>query len=221
MAASIGFVLGRAEATRAVLESLVGTWVWEDKTVEGWAADLTAVRAKQAQVEGLDQDVDRARADVEAAIKDLSSRTGHGLGMARAKYRKDPVTLGALSGLDAKVESRQDAIDDAVAWEEAWAKLPDPDWTPSPTNTRAAFSALRQAAAAKLEALNTLVAEERKARKELNQLVGELWEDCIAWYQAACLVFPDGTPEGRAIRAGIPTMTAASAAAPAAPTTAQ
>jgi len=197
-------VIGRAEATRAVQQSLAEKWVWQDKTGDGWATDLAAVQAKQARLLGLEQDAARARAEADAAVKDLHNRTVQGLGMARARYRKDPATLGALAAVDAKMESRQDALNDALAWETAWANVPEADWDPTPTNTRAAFAALRQAAQAKVQALNDLVADERQVRKEFNQLVGELWEDCIAWYEAACLVFPADTPEGQALRAGVP-----------------
>ncbi|NCO40178.1 MAG: hypothetical protein CO096_01350 [Armatimonadetes bacterium CG_4_9_14_3_um_filter_66_14] len=89
MSMGIGFILGRAEATRAVQESMAGKWVWDEKTAEGWAADLAAVRAQQAQLTGLEQDAGRARADVDATLRDVYARTVQGLGMARAKYRND------------------------------------------------------------------------------------------------------------------------------------
>jgi hypothetical protein len=44
----------------------------------------------------------------------------------------------------------------------------------------AAFTALRQAAAAKVEALEAHQADARKARREQSELAGHLWEDCVA-----------------------------------------
>ena len=76
--------------------------------------------------------------------------------------------------------------------------------SPAHSNTRAAFTALRRAAVAKVETLEALQADVRKARREFNEAAGHLWEDCVAWYRAACLVFPEYTPEGQMIR-GIPT----------------
>jgi len=47
MSISTGFIVGRAQATKAVQERLAGAWVWEDKTVAGWQNDLTAPQAKE------------------------------------------------------------------------------------------------------------------------------------------------------------------------------
>jgi len=51
----------------------------------------------------------------------------------------------------------------------------------------------------------------RKARREQSELAGHLWEDCVAWYRSACLVFPEPTPEGQMIR-GLPTAPSSTAA---------
>ena len=212
MSISTGFIVGRAQATKAVQERLAGAWVWEDKTVAGWQNDLTAPQAKEAQLEGADMDLNRARASADAALDELHGLTAQGLGMARAKYRNDPETLGLLKGLDAEGDGRRDVLDDALAWEVAWQRLPDADWSPTPTNTRAAFTALRQAAAAKAESLEAHQADARKARREQSELAGHLWEDCVVWYRSACLVFPEPTPEGQMIR-GLPTEPRSGAAA--------
>ena len=45
-----------------------------------------------------------------------------------------------------------------------------------------------------------LQADVRKARREYNEALGHLWEDCVAWYQSACLVFAEAPPEGQMIR---------------------
>jgi DNA repair exonuclease SbcCD ATPase subunit len=186
--------------TVATLEELAPKWTWQEKSLDDLKAEVAAARAKEEVLTGLEQDLAVARAETDAALESLHQATVQGLGMARAKYRRHPTAAASLKSLAAKGGNRREILTEAVAWEKAWERLPDADWDPTPTNTRIAFAALRQSAAAELDALESSIAEERNARHELNQMLGDLYQDCVECYAAACLVFPEETPEGKLVR---------------------
>jgi hypothetical protein len=199
-----GLITGRAEATNAVQQHLAETWVWEGKPAAQWATDLAALHANEAQLRGLEADLNQARTSTDAASAELHEMNVQALAMLRAKYRRDPDTVGLLKGLDAVGDSRREILSDCADLETVWGRLPENAATLTPTLSRSSFAAIRAAALAKVESLEGFLADVRKVRKEYNDLLAELWEDCVDFYAAACARFPEETPEGRMIR-GIPT----------------
>ena len=216
MPVSAGLITGRAEATNAVQQHLAETWVWEGKPAAQWATDLTSVRSKEAQLRGLEADLNQARTSTDAASAELHERNVQALAMLRAKYRRDPDTVGLLKGPDAVGDGRREILSDCADLETVWGRLPENAATLTPTLSRSSFAAARAAGQAKVEALEGLLAAGRKARKEYHDTLAELWEDCVDFYAAACARFPEDTPEGRMIR-GIPTTPSAPSPAPSEP----
>ncbi|NCO36320.1 MAG: hypothetical protein AUJ92_15300 [Armatimonadetes bacterium CG2_30_59_28] len=56
-----------------------------------------------------------------------------------------------------------------------------------------------------LAAFTALLTRERQCRTEFNDMIGNAWQDCVAWYMSALKVFPEDTPEGQNLRVSIPT----------------
>jgi len=71
---------------------------------------------------------------------------------------------------------------------------------PTPVNTKQGFTAARTLGQQKMDALNTAIAAERADRRKLNDMLTELYQDCLDWYNDACLMFKEDTPEGLLIR---------------------
>jgi len=127
-----------------------------------------------------------------------------GVKMARTLYRHDPIVLESLQALETDGGGRQEIVNEARAWLKAWERLPDADWTPLPSMTKVNFSALLEDAETKVKALVTATADDREARRDFNQMLVDLWADCVDWYLDATAVFPEETPDGQLVRAILP-----------------
>jgi hypothetical protein len=115
--------------------------------------------------------------------------------------------LALLAHLKAGGDSRSATLQEALDWEKAWDTLPDADWNPTVANTRAAFRTLRLAAQTGLEEMTGAQKAWRKLKEDFNQAAGELYENCVAWYAAACAVFSEETATGRLVRGVVPAST--------------
>jgi len=127
MVLTVGFVKARLRATESFQRTVAAIWVWAEKTLAQWAADLVAFPAKELLLKGFLQDLAVKRGSVDARLEHLHNLTVLGLQMARAKYRRNPAILASLKGLDSTDSGRQDIIDDATAWHLAWQRLPEDD----------------------------------------------------------------------------------------------
>ncbi|MBI3921674.1 MAG: hypothetical protein HY318_09675 [Armatimonadetes bacterium] len=207
MVLTAGFVKARLRATEAFQRLMAAAWVWAEKTVAQWATDVTTYDAKELAVTDAAQDLLKQRGKADARLVKLHDQTVLCLGMARAKYRRNPEILGWLKHLDSESTGRQDTLNDATAWLAAWKKLPQADQATVCTTTIADFTALLTEAETEFKALKDVETLSRKARSEFAHFVGEMWQDCVEWYMVALLVFPEETPEGVNLRATIPTAT--------------
>ncbi|NCO35563.1 MAG: hypothetical protein GW893_17085, partial [Armatimonadetes bacterium] len=106
-----------------------------------------------------------------------------------------PDRAGILQALETDGGGRQEIVNEARAWLKAWERLPDADWTPLPSMTKVNFSALLEDAETKVKALVTATADDREARRDFNQMLVDLWADCVDWYLDATAVFPEETPD--------------------------
>jgi hypothetical protein len=187
--------------TVATGERLAASWVWQRKPLVQMTADSMAARAQRDALAGKDRDLQMARVMADLALDGLHDQTVLAVRMARNLYRHDEIVLGSLTTLSADGKSRQDTLNEALAWLKAWERLPDADWTPLPAVTQESFAALLTDAETKHRALATAMAEEREARRDFNQVLADLWTDCVDWYADATVVFPEGTPDGQLVRA--------------------
>lgn len=194
----------RAQATRDAQSNIAATWVWDEKTVVQWNTALTAIDAKKVATSDLEADMLAKRATYQNTIVLLHDRTVEGLGMARVKWRKDEAKRAILSSLSAAGGGRETIQTQAQSWESAWEKF-DAAWTPSTTNTIAAFRTLITDSNTQEDAYKKAHTDWRSSAEELQVLADALWDDCVAWYEAATTLFKEGTAIGDMIRGTIPT----------------
>jgi hypothetical protein len=202
--ASLEAAILRGQATRDAQTAIAATWVWDEKTVAQWNTELTAINTKKVAVSDLEGDMLAKRATYDNGIALLHDRTVEGLGMARVKWRKDEAKKHILSKLSAVGGGRETVQEEAQAWESVWEKF-DAAWNPSPTNTIAAFRTLITDSDTQENLYKKAHTDWRTGAEELSVLGSTLWEDDVAWYEAATTLFKVGTAIGDMIRSTIPT----------------
>lgn len=204
MSKNIEFTLQRAVATRAAQVSLSPGWLWDEKTLLQWDNAITGLENQMEAETDTEAEMIAKRGETDAAIDTLHSLTARSLRMAKNRYRNDPAKLAVFHNLRADAGSRAGKIQDALEWESGWEKT-DALWVPLPGMTLASFKTSRLAAITLLEAFVGKKAAWETADAILNTQGLTLNADCIAWYEAATTVFPEGTPEGDMIRSTVPT----------------
>ena len=197
-------VILRAQATSDTQSAIAGTWVWDEKTVIQWVASLTAIDVKKIAVSDLEGAQLLARADFQNTITTLHDLTVEGLGMARVKWRKDAAKKAILANLSASGGGRETVEKEAQAWESVWQSFDD-TWLPSATNNIADFRILIASTTTQEKAYGNAHTLWRKGVEELQAEADVLWDDCVAWYEAATTLFKEGTAIGDLIRSTIPT----------------
>ncbi|MBI3876130.1 MAG: hypothetical protein HY300_09285 [Verrucomicrobia bacterium] len=200
---SLQFIRDRSQATRDVQAQIAGDWVWEEKTLAQWDADLVAYDAQVVVESQKSELLDTARSAYNNAEHDLHGRTVQALIMARARYRHDPVKLGVIANLTAAGDTQPHIEKEGLDWESAWEDL-DPAWSPVATNTLAAFTTLRGSVGTLHKDYSLARKVWRKQAETLNHLAAQLEDNNVAWYTDATAAFADGTPNGNLIRT-IPT----------------
>lgn len=111
-------------------------------------------------------------------------------------------------------DAREDVLKESEEWAGAWNDIA-PDWAPTSSNTRAAFNGLLDTARSENSELSAKKVAARRA--DLNEVLAQLQEACVAWYGQATRVFAAGTPSGDLIRGQIPTFSDAGTPTPPAP----
>lgn len=203
--ASLEASILRGQATRDAQSTIAATWVWEEKTVVQWDGSLTAINTKKVAVSDLEADMLGKRATYETTNGLLHERTVEGLGMARVKWRKDDAKKKILSNLSASGGGRETVQNEAQAWESVWEKF-DATWVPNPpANTIANLRTLITDSDTQEDLYKKAHTVWRTGTEELTVLGDALWDDCVAWYEAATLLFKEGTAIGNMIRGTIPT----------------
>ena len=201
---SIEAIILRAQATSDTQAAIAATWVWDEKTSAEWVADLTAIDTKKIVVSDLEGAQLLARADFQNTITTLHDRTVEGLGMARVKWRKDAAKKAILSNLSASGGGRETVEREAQAWASGWQSF-DETWQPSATNNIADFRILIASTTTLEKAYGNAHTVWRKGVEELQAEAEALWDDCVAWYEAATTLFKEGTAIGDLLRSTIPT----------------
>jgi len=202
--ASLEASILRGQATRDAQSTIAATWVWEELTVVQWDGILAAIAAKKIVVSDLEGDTLAKRATYENTITLLHDRTVEGLGLARVKWRKDEARSAVLSTLSASGNSREKIQTEAQAWESVWEKF-DAAWNPSVPNTILAFRQLITDSDTQEDLYKKARTVWRKDAEELQVQGNALWENCVAWYEAATILFKENTAIGQMIRGTIPT----------------
>ena len=204
MAENTESTLQRAQSTKAVQTSIAGTWTWDEMTLLQWDTAIAAFVTQMETEQDAEADYLAKRGETDAAIDSIHSLAGRSVRMAKNRYRDTPAKLEVIARLRNDSASRSGKLQDALEWESAWEKL-DAAWSPLPGVTLVTFKPQRLAAMALLEGLTTKKTTWDAANEQLNTQGRVLNGNCVAWYEAATIVFPAGTPEGDLIRSDIPT----------------
>ncbi|MEO7932686.1 MAG: hypothetical protein ABIT76_05970 [Chthoniobacterales bacterium] len=215
MSESVEFIKNRAVKTISAANQVAADWVWPEKSpaemqtqLHGIIGDTDAtppVVGQEEIVATAQQTMLGSRIAWDAGLDQLHLWTTQGLGMARIKYRNQPLQFAKLDGLTAVGSSREETLAEALEWQTAWKKL-DPSWAPLPANTLVAFEALRDQCAGDLK--THYAAKQSDLRDETNTLAAlarDMEDINEAWYADVCRVFVAGTPHGDMIRSTIPT----------------
>lgn len=201
----VKFLDKRLLATDIFQTDVRTTWEWPKKAVGQWAVDRTDLTQASDTLTGLELDLIRERSGTKDDINKVQNLTARSLRMMRSYYADNDEILASLQLLAADAHSQDGKLDEARKLEIAWAKLPEADRDEVSILTLEQFTAMRQAAEARKDALLQLESDVHDARIALHHLVARLWEDCANWYQAALAVFPAETLEGQKLRDNIPT----------------
>jgi hypothetical protein len=203
---TLEFILDRARATRSAQNSIAATWTWPEKLVADWDTDIAAVETQKAAAADAEAQVDLQRGDLDEQLDLLHDRTVQWGTFLRSTNRNNRARTRALRALSGQGKSRHNILDEAQVLESMWRKV-DPVWVPVPTQTLALFKTFRELCITNMATYSDTKSEWRIETEETQELSEELNEDCMAWYEAATAMFPEGTAEGDMIRGTVPTTT--------------
>jgi hypothetical protein len=197
-------ILRRLLATKAVQQKVAGVWIWEEKNLRGWEMLRQAMEQGKETLDLGEAALALLDGTLQAAHTTLHEKTKQIGGLAKVRFRKDPIKRQAFVGLRAigttVVTTRRSADNLAAAWAKA-----DPTGSYVGTDLNA-YNALRTALGSAQSSRETEHAGVRQARKDLDALLVSVHGDLVAWYAAATRVFTDATPEGQLLRVEIPTV---------------
>lgn len=206
MAQTYEFTLNRAQKTRDAQDEIKAKWLWSEKTLAQWDADIAALKAQNETLATTTAAMLDKRAETDTALDKLDGWTGEGLTLMRLRLRNDAEQLASLDTLTADGTSRANKLKEALDWENAWSKI-DFTFTPTVENNFAAFQALRKQCIQLVAAYATSETKVTSDNTKLTTLKAQMEDDNQAWYKAATKVFKPGTPEGDMIRSSVPTTT--------------
>jgi hypothetical protein len=215
MSETIGFIKNRAVKTISAARSLAPGFVWKKKTPDQMQAELWAITGNSKgtpPITGQEQIVATAKQARTAAngqwetqLDELHRRTVQAVGMIKTELADDPAAFAVVAGLSASSNSIKETLAEALALESAW-NTAAPTWSPTTTNTLAAFGVLRKLCAEDLQqAFSDAHAKWRKEVSTLNAMANAVEQSDEAWYADATRVFLAGTPGGEMIRSTVPT----------------
>ena len=193
----------RLLATKAVQEKIVAEWVWDEKPVAGWVDVQTAMTQAKSTVDQSEAGLALLEGAVAQAQTALHAKTKQVVGLAKLRFRNDPMKAKVFEGLRAvgtTVSLTRRSADDLAA---AWAKA---DATGSYVGTSLAdYNTLRAALDSAQTARESGRTGVKQSKKSQQTTLKSVKGDLVAWYAAATRVFPDNTATGALVRAEIPT----------------
>jgi hypothetical protein len=210
---SVDFIVGRAQATREVQEAVAQTWMWGDKSLAQWDADIAAV--KQARTDEIASHAaeQETRGQRDVAYTQLERRMIQAVASLKIRARRNPAHAPLIANLPEDKNTRASILARALAVAEAWRQI-DPTLVTSPGQTLSVFDGaildIQQHDAATIAAK---VAWRAKA-EALADKASELDTDAKDWYSLATRQMLPGTPAGDLLRSRIPTTAVAAAPAP-------
>ncbi len=211
---SIEFVIERATATKSAQKTLAaaGGWVWPERTVADWTANLENLRARLEAESAARAAWLHAGGQWDAALEQLADDGADVSRLARTKFRQEPAQLRLWRGRRHRRNSRVAIYRGAVAVQGAW-QAADAAWVPKTGLTLAAFTSQMDDSVTLGKINSAKEALWRQAAGELMAAAEALDRDCVAWYADATTHYGPETVNGMMIRSTVPTTTAPEPAA--------
>ena len=201
-------IINRTAYSIACQTQIAAEWVWQEKSVAVWQAELDAVQEMgtglQAILTARDAEMNGAESHLGAQLQQLHDDTVAGLGVARIRWRQHPergIAFRQLSGLGRTPEQ---TLAEAEMWELAWEEF-EPGFVPMDGLTLAVFASRRTAAMAAMRAVRR--ARLRRALDAGNLAVAmvNLEDTAQAWYAEATSIFPEGSGVAAEVIRSVPT----------------
>jgi hypothetical protein len=198
------FISSRAQATRDVQAQIAADWVWEDKTLAAWDAELkTIAELRQAEIVAETSEM-AVRAQRDQAHKELDRKTLLGVAILKTKARNDPAKLAAIQALPPLPQGRPQSRLRAQRLAEAWQQH-YPEFVADTELSLTTLNASLEVA----ERLDTQTSAAkvawRNAANTLTESLASVNDDAKTWYYLATRRFPESTPQGQLIRSRIQT----------------
>lgn len=119
MAQTYEFTLDRAQKTRGAQDESKAQWLWSEKTLAQWDADIAALEKQNETLAATTAAMLAKRGETDTALDNLDRWTGEGLTLMRLRLRNDPAQLATLATLTADGTSRANKLKEALDWENA------------------------------------------------------------------------------------------------------
>src|SRR4030095_11988307 len=101
-------IMDRAVATHSAQQSLVGQWVWDEKSLPEYDSEIRSCQRQVEKVSRMAAEVTAHVGLLDAKLALLHEWTVDALTMARVRFRRDPVAVELLRGLSANSHSRSE-----------------------------------------------------------------------------------------------------------------
>ncbi len=188
---------------KVIKDTGVPAWEFGEITVVAFKAKLDAARAL-VESEG-DELVDTimARGSRDANLESLRERGRNALANMKSKHRKDAAKLSVLDAVSLDGNSVTATVNEARKFAKVWAEV-DPAYEAEDELTLTDYNALRVLCGGNQESVGKEGAEEASATGKVKVALDDLYEVCVAWYDAATRKYKEGTPFGIMIRRHVP-----------------
>lgn len=90
MAQTYEFTLDRAQKTRDAQDEIQAKWLWSEKTLAQWDADIAALETQNETLATTTAAMLAKRGETDTALDNLDQWTGEGLTLMRLRLRNDP-----------------------------------------------------------------------------------------------------------------------------------
>lgn len=201
---SIPFVLDRAAASRNAQAEIATQWVWQEKSLIQWDADIAAL--KNAQLAELDARVSfqNNTEEWDVLLGQIEGNVRKILRLAKTHFRNDPVKSAMFEGFSPVRGGRDRIYNFGREVLEVWDNT-DSAWNPYPGIDVGGLGSMLSNADGKKIINQRLRTTWRRKVLEMDVKAQILDEANVVWYSEATTRFPEGTWEGDLIRSTVPT----------------
>lgn len=185
-------IMERVAATVATQVILADRWVWSEKDLAAWEAEVDAIQnpmtgwSVRRETEVTARDL--AEGALETALKTLHDSTVSGVSIVRIRWRRQPERLLVLAGLSASGTTAAEILEEAERWELAWEEI-DPAWEPVAGLTLTVFQVQIAAARAAQREVRRGALRTRLVTGQYGMALHAINDAAQAWYAEATATF--------------------------------